>query len=74
MGFEESKVFWVDGMIKKEGDTIVFAKGKYRGVEFMEVAKGDPGYIKWFMTNKDFSDHTKNILRNYYISNRKANA
>ena len=74
MGFEESQIFDVDGMIKKEGDTIVFAKGKYRGVEFMEVAKGDPGYIKWFMTNKDFSDHTKNILRNYYISNRKANA
>lgn len=74
MGFDESKIFDVDGMIKKEGDTIVFRKGKYRGVEFMKVAKGDPGYIKWFMTNKDFSDHTKNILRNYYISNRKANA
>ena len=74
MGFEESQIFDVDGMIKKEGDTIVFRKGKYRGVEFMKVAKGDPGYVKWFMTNKDFSDHTKNILRNYYISNRKANA
>lgn len=72
--FDESKIFDVDGMIKKEGDAIVFRKGKYRGVEFMKVAKGDPGYIKWFMTNKDFSDHTKNILRNYYISNRKANA
>lgn len=73
-GFDESQIFDVDGMIKKEGDTIVFRKGKYRGVEFMKVAKGDPGYVKWFMTNKDFSDHTKNILRNYYISNRKANA
>ena len=73
-GFDESKIFDIDGMIKKEGDTIVFRKGKHRGVEFMKVAKEDPGYIKWFMTNKDFSDHTKNILRNYYISNRKANA
>lgn len=74
MGFDESKIFDVDGMIKKEGDSIVFRKGKYRGVEFMNVAKEDPGYVKWFMTNKDFSDHTKNILRNYYITNRKANA
>lgn len=71
-GFDESKIFDIDGMIKKEGDEIVFRKGKYRGVEFMKVAKGDPGYIKWFMTNKDFSDHTKNILRNYYIKNRQA--
>lgn len=74
MGFEESQIFDVDGMFKKEDDKIVFAKGKYKGVEFMEVARSDAGYVKWFMTNKDFSDHTKNILRNYYISNRKANA
>ena len=73
-GFDESKIFDVDGMIKKEGNDIIFRKGKYRGVEFMQVAKGDPGYIKWFMTNKDFSDHTKNILRNYYITKRKASA
>lgn len=73
MGFEESQIFDVDGMFKKEDDEIVFAKGKYRGVEFMEVAKGDPGYIKWYMNNPDFSNHTKNIIRNYYITNRKGN-
>lgn len=71
MGFEESKIFDISGMIKKEDDKIIFAKGKYRGVEFMEVCKGDPGYIQWFMKNPDFSNHTKNILRNYYITNRK---
>lgn len=71
MGFEESKIFDISGMIKKEDDKIFFSKGKYRDVEFMEVTRKDPGYIKWFMTNKDFSEHTKNILRNYYITNRK---
>ena len=39
----------------------------------MEVAKGDLGYIKWYMNNPDFSNHTKNIIRNYYITNRKGN-
>ena len=71
MGFEESQIFDIDGMIKKDGDKIFFAKGKYRDIEFMEVARKDQSYIKWFMNNKDFSDHTKNILRNYYITNRK---
>ena len=70
--FEESRIFDVDGMFRKEDDKIIFTKGKYRGVEFMEVCKGDPGYIKWFMNNSDFSNHTKNNLRNYYITNRKS--
>ena len=35
MGFEESQIFDIDGMLKKENDEIVFTKGKYRGVEFM---------------------------------------
>ena len=74
MGFEESQIFDVDGMFKKEDDKIIFTKGKYRGIEFMEVAKGDPGYIRWYINNSDFSNHTKNIIRNYYITNRKANA
>ena len=71
MGFEESQIFDVDGMFKKENDKIIFTKGKYKGVEFMEVAGKDVGYIKWYMNNPDFSNHTKNILRNYYITNKK---
>ena len=74
MGFEESQIFDIDGMIKKVDDKIHFAKGKHRDEEFMQVCKTDPSYIQWFMKNKDFSDHTKNIIRNYYITNRKANA
>lgn len=71
--FEESQIFDVDGMFKKEDDKIVFTKGKYRGVEFMEVAKGDAGYISWYMKNPDFSNHTKKILREYYANNRANN-
>lgn len=70
MGFEESQIFDVDGMFKKEDGKIIFIKGKYRGVEFMEVAKGDAGYISWYMKNPDFSSHTKKILREYYALHR----
>lgn len=72
MGFEESHIFDVDGMIKKVDDKIHFAKGKHRDEEFMQVCKADPSYIQWFMKNTDFSERTKNILRNYYITNRKS--
>lgn len=71
MCFDESKIFCIDGMIKQDGDKILFAKGKYKDVEFMEVANKDVGYVKWFMNNSDFSNHTKNTLRNYYIKNRQ---
>lgn len=67
---EESNIFCIDGMIKKNGEDILFAKGKYKDVEFMEVATKDVSYIKWFMGNNDFSEHTKNTLRKYY-SERK---
>lgn len=73
MGFEESQIFDVDGMFKKEDGKIIFIKGKYRGVEFMEVAKEDVGYISWYMKNPDFSNHTKKILREYYANNRANN-
>lgn len=70
MLFEESTIFCVDGMIKKDGDNILFARGKYKDVEFMEVARKDAGYIKWFMNNPEFDNHTKQTLREYYHKNR----
>lgn len=70
MQFEESKIFCIDGMIKKSGDDIVFAKGKYKDVEFMEVARKDAGYIKWFMSNSEFDITTKVILRQYYADRK----
>lgn len=70
MSFDESNVFCVDGMIKKDGDNILFARGKYKDVEFMEVARKDAGYIKWFMNNPEFDYHTKQTLREYYHKNR----
>lgn len=70
MQMDESKIFCVDGMIKQDGDNILFAKGKYKDVEFMEVARKDVGYIKWFMTNPEFDYHTKQTLRDYYAKNK----
>lgn len=70
MEFDESKIFCIDGMIKKDGEKILFAKGKYKDTEFMEVAKQDVGYIKWFMNNPGFDISTKNILKDYYAKNR----
>lgn len=70
MGFDESKIFCVDNIITKVDDKIVFAYGKHKGHEFMEVANTDPGYIKWFMNNEDFDITTKNTLREYYKLHR----
>ena len=73
MEFDESKIICLDGMIRQEGENILFNKGKYRNSEFMDVAAKDPGYIKWFMDNKEFDESTKNTLRLYYKSRKKVN-
>ena len=73
--FDESKLLCIDGSIKRgsnpnDPEELVFARGKYRDVEIMEVCKKDYGYIKWFMEAKDTDPHTKNLIRNYYAKNR----
>lgn len=70
MKFEELQVVGFDGMIRREGDLILFNKGKYRNTEFMEVTKKDPQYIKWFMLNNEFDITTKAICRAYYAKNK----
>ena len=70
MKFEELQVVGFDGMIRREGDLILFNKGKYRNTEFMEVTKKDPQYIKWFMLNNEFDNTTKSICRAYYAKNK----
>ena len=71
--WEENNIITPDGTIRynQPGDEkiIVFAVGKYRDCEFMDVCKKDPGYIKWYMTNLA-SDYTKSILNEYYAKNR----
>lgn len=74
-GFDEIKLLCVDGMIKRgnnpnQPEEIVFARGKYKDVDFMDVAQRDPGYVQWFMENEGFDRHTKNVLREYYAKNR----
>ena len=39
-------------------------------VEFMEVARKDVGYIKWFMSNPEFDITTKVTLRQYYADRK----
>lgn len=70
MNFNESRIFSVDNIITKVDDKIVFAIGKYKGREFMDVARTDVSYIKWVMTNDDFDITTKQTLREYYAKNR----
>lgn len=70
MNFDESRIFCVDNIITKVDDKIIFAIGKYKGREFMEVAKMDVGYIKWIMTNDDFDITTKQTLREYYVKHK----
>ena len=74
-GFDESKLLCIDGFIKRgsnpnEPEQLVFAKGKYRDIDIMEVCKTDYSYIKWVMENTDIDSHTKNLIRNYYAKNR----
>ena len=75
-GFDESKLLCVDGFIKRgsnpnEPEQLVFAQGKYKDVDIMEVCKKDQSYIKWVMEVSNVDPHTKNIIRNYYAKNRK---
>lgn len=74
--FDESKLLCVDGSIKRcsnpnTPEQLVFAYGKYKDMDIMQVCKIDEGYINWFMTKNDSVDsHTKKIIREYYSKNR----
>jgi DNA polymerase III epsilon subunit-like protein len=72
--FQENNLLTPDGTIRNaaapgEDIRIVFAVGKYRDSEFMEVSKKDPSYIKWYMENLA-ADYTKKVLKEYYAKNR----
>lgn len=68
--YQENSLLTPDGTIRNaatpgEDLRIVFAVGKYKDSEFMDITKKDPGYIKWYMENLA-SNYTKNILKKYY--------
>jgi hypothetical protein len=72
--YQENNLLTPDGTIRNvaaadEELKIVFAVGKYKDSEFMDVIKKDPSYIKWYMENLA-SDYTKKVLREYYTKNR----
>ena len=71
----ENNLLTPDGSIRNAaaaGETrrLVFAVGKYKDSEFMEICQKDPGYIKWYMENVA-SDYTKKVLSEYYKKHRK---
>lgn len=69
----ENNLLTPDGSIRRPSaisDQIVFARGKYKDCEFMEIYRKDQNYIKWFMENVA-SKYTKNVLREYYKKNCK---
>ena len=68
--WRENILLTPDGSIRNaaapgEEPRIVFAVGKYKDSEFMEITKTDPNYIKWYMENIA-SNYTKNVLKEYY--------
>jgi DNA polymerase-3 subunit epsilon len=73
--YQENNLLTPDGTIRNaaapgEDLKIVFAVGKYKDSEFMDVSKKDPSYIKWYMENLA-ADYTKKVLKEYYTKNRK---
>lgn len=68
--WDENNLLTPDGSIRRaHNGTIIFAIGKYRDSEYMDICRKDPHYIKWFMENVA-SNYTQNILREYYAKNR----
>lgn len=68
----ENMLLTPDGSIRRPAygsELIVFARGKYKDCEFMEICKKDASYVKWFMENVA-SNYTQKVLRNYYKKNR----
>lgn len=64
----ENQLLTPDGSIRRpswNSEMIVFARGKYKDCEFMEVYRKDPSYVKWFTTNVA-SSYTLDVLRGYF--------
>lgn len=51
----------VAGCFKRVDGKVIFAFGKYRGQPLRQVAKIDPGYLRW-MLQQDFLDDTKALV------------
>ena len=72
--WNENNLLTPDGTIRNtagpgEEMRIVFAVGKYKDSEFMDITRKDPSYIKWYMDNLATA-HTKKILSRYYAKHR----
>ena len=64
--WEENNLTSPEGSVRKANDGIlVFAVGKHKDEEFIQVLRSDPSYIEWAAKNL-FSPYTKTIIREYY--------
>lgn len=50
-----------EGFFTKIGGEVRFARGKFRGQPLEAVAKNDPSYLKWMLT-QDFFEDTKKVV------------
>ena len=52
----------IGGRFRADSGRVVFAFGKYQGYSLSQVAREDPGYLRWFLA-QDFFDDAKELVR-----------
>jgi DNA polymerase-3 subunit epsilon len=71
--WNENNLISPEGSLRLAGspnpNLLVFNIGKYKESEVIDIAKKDPGYMKWFLENVA-SNYTKKIIQAYYIKNK----
>lgn len=75
---EENTILTTDGSIRRantpdQPELIVFTRGKYKEMDFLQVCEKDPSYIDWFMNNVA-TNATKKVLHKYYWAHRNKNS
>lgn len=73
--WEENNLLVADGSIRNvskagEEPVLVFARGKYKDCDFLEICKKDVKYIQWFK-DKVASPSTWRMLTQYYNKHRE---
>lgn len=68
--WNEFDMMFPDGLLRNastpgDPEHIVFTKGKYKDVDFVDVCKRDPGYIKWYFESIATAE-AKVYLEKYY--------
>lgn len=71
--WNENNLISPEGSLRLAGspnpNLLVFNMGKYKESEVIDIAKKDPGYMRWFLENVA-SSHTKKMIQEYYRKNK----